>query len=98
MGPCTISGMWWGYEAYLLEYAAQRGIPASELTDVLEELMEAAKNYDSFDAWFSHIAEYQQEWQRQMQKKRADREAVSLYDHACLQGTGISHCLHRGCQ
>lgn len=67
-----------GYEAYLLEYAAQRGIPASELTDVLEELMEAAKNYDSFDAWFSHIAEYQQEWQRQMQKKRADREAVAF--------------------
>ena len=40
--------------------------------------MEAVKNYDSFDAWFSHIAEYQQEWQRQMQKKRADREAVAF--------------------
>ena len=87
-----------GYEAYLLEYAAQRGIPASELTDVLEELMEAAKNYDSFDAWFSHIADISAGMAAADAEKTGRPGGGGLYDHACLQGTGISHCLHRGCQ
>ena len=67
-----------GYEAYLKEYAKERGINQEELLDILEELQEAAKEYTSYEAWFFHIEDYKREWSGQMEQLAVDREAVQL--------------------
>lgn len=60
-----------GYEKYLEEYAAYRKIKPEEFYEILDELQEAARNYDSCEAWFAHMEEYkkalkeQADWQEE---------------------------------
>jgi len=67
-----------GYEEYIREYANVRKIPEEELLDILEELAEGARGYKTFEEWFEHIREYQEEWKLQMQKKRQKQAAVTF--------------------
>ncbi|MDD3173602.1 MAG: ATP-dependent helicase [Herbinix sp.] len=54
-----------GYEDYLKEYADQRRIKAEELLDILDELQESARNFKTYEEWFSHMEEYKEELRRQ---------------------------------
>lgn len=67
-----------GYEEYLTEYAQFRRIKVEELLDTLNELQEAAKDYNTFAEWFNHISEYQAELKRQAQQKKYNKDSVSL--------------------
>ena len=40
-----------GYNAFLSEYARIRKLKEEELTDVLEELQETARGYDTYEEW-----------------------------------------------
>jgi DNA helicase-2/ATP-dependent DNA helicase PcrA len=65
-----------GYNAYLAEYARFRKIQEEEFTQVLEELQESAKGYDTYEAWFDHIKEYTEELNRQSKENQKEKENV----------------------
>lgn len=67
-----------GYEDYLTEYAAFRRIKAEELLDTLNELQESAREYNTYEDWFRHISEYQEELKKQAQNQKQDRNSVAL--------------------
>ncbi|WP_294785367.1 ATP-dependent helicase [uncultured Eubacterium sp.] len=53
------------YEDYLREYADVRRIPFEDLTDVLDELQENARGFETFEAWFEHIEQLRKELEEQ---------------------------------
>jgi DNA helicase-2/ATP-dependent DNA helicase PcrA len=66
-----------GYEDYLKEYAEARKIKVEELTDILDELMANAKEFKSFEQWFTYIDEYKVELKKQSEKV-ADNDVDSV--------------------
>ena len=54
-----------GYDEYLQEYALQRRIKVEELSDLLDELQDSAREYPSYDKWFTHMEEYKEELKKQ---------------------------------
>ena len=65
-----------GYNAYLAEYARFRKIQEEEFTQVLEELQESAKGYDTYEEWFDHIREYTEELNRQSKENEQEKDGV----------------------
>lgn len=47
-----------GYDGYLDEYAQSHNMQVRELYDVMDELMESARNFKTFNEWFAYIEEY----------------------------------------
>lgn len=47
-----------GYDGYLDEYAQSHNMQVRELYDVMDELMESARNFKTFNEWFAYIDEY----------------------------------------
>lgn len=47
-----------GYDGYLDEYAQSHNMQIRELYDVMDELMESARNFKTFNEWFAYIDEY----------------------------------------
>lgn len=47
-----------GYDGYLDEYAQSHNMQVRELYDVMDELMESARNFKTFNEWFAYIGEY----------------------------------------
>ncbi len=47
-----------GYDGYLDEYAQSHNMQVRELYDVMDELMESARNFKTFSEWFAYIDEY----------------------------------------
>lgn len=66
-----------GYEGYLSEYAEYRRIKAEELYEILNELQEAARGFDSFEAWFSHMEAYKETLKNQARDQEQE-DAVTL--------------------
>ena len=66
------------YEDYLREYADYRRISFEDLLEVLDELQANAKGFESYEAWFSHIEELEQELERQNHERKEQKDAVSL--------------------
>lgn len=68
-----------GYEDYLKEYAESRKIKVTELTDILDELMDNAKEFKSYEQWFSYIDEYKEELKKQSEKvANKDIDSVTI--------------------
>lgn len=68
-----------GYEEYLVEYATYRRIKSEELFDLLDEIQEASKEFETFEEWFLHIEKYGEELKEQIQKvKEQKEEAVTM--------------------
>lgn len=67
-----------GYEDYLREYAASRGVQPSEYFDVLSEIEESAKPFVTIEDWFKHIREYTEVLKKQRQQKHAVQTGVRL--------------------
>ena len=67
-----------GYEEYLSEYAEYRHIRVEELLEVLNELQEAAKGFNSFEDWFQHMEEYKETLKNQNREKNREEDAVTL--------------------
>lgn len=64
------------YEDYLLEYANERRISFDDMTDVLDELQENARGFETFDDWFAHIEHLQEEMENQVIDLSSKRDAV----------------------
>lgn len=68
-----------GYEDYLKEYAQMRRIKAEELIDVLDELQESARGFNTFTEWFSYMENYKEELKRQAEEnKEHGKDSVML--------------------
>jgi len=64
-----------GYEEYLREYAGTRRMKIEDLTDILDELQESARDYKSYEEWFSYMEEYKEELKKQatdLKNKKTD--------------------------
>lgn len=70
-----------GYDGFLKEYAAYRNIEEEGLTEVLDALQEGSREFDTFEAWFSHIESYQKklkEMYGRENEKPGQKDAVTL--------------------
>ena len=65
------------YEDYLREYAEVRRIPFEDLADVLDELQENARGFETFEAWFEHIEQLREELEEQAKSYKVT-EGVNL--------------------
>ena len=67
-----------GYDDYCREYVKYRHIREEELLEVLDELQESAKEYQSYEAWFLHMEEYKEELERQAKEQKQQPDGVTL--------------------
>lgn len=67
-----------GYDEFCREYAQYRHIKAEELLEILDELQESAREYQSYDAWFLHMEEYREELERQARAQQYHPDGVTL--------------------
>jgi len=93
-----------GYDDYCREYAKYRHIREEELLEVLDELQESAKEYQSYEAWFLHMEEYKEELERQAKEQK--QQNCTFFHHNPLRflralhrrandGKGVSHRWNR---
>ena len=76
-----------GYDDYLSEYAAFRRIKVEELFDVISELQEGAREFATYEDWFSHIENYKEELKQQMDRNRQkDVDGVALSTFHAAKG------------
>lgn len=78
-----------GYDEYLNEYALEMEINSEELFDVLNELQEASREFDSFSQWFCHMEQYEQMIQNRNQKQKTpekNEDAVNIVTMHCAKG------------
>lgn len=66
-----------GYEQYLRDYALDHKLKVEELLDVLEEIQESAKGYDTLEEWQKHITEYGENLLKQ-QRIRENQDGVII--------------------
>lgn len=66
-----------GYEQYLRDYALDHKMKVEELLEILEEIQESAKGFDTMEEWQKHIEEYGINLQRQ-QRDQEKKDGVIL--------------------
>ena len=66
-----------GYEQYLRDYALDHKLKVEELLEVLEEIQESAKGYETLEEWQKHIEEYSANLEKQ-QRAREKQDGVIL--------------------
>lgn len=67
-----------GYDEFCAEYADYRRIKADDLFDVLDELLDAAREYRTYDAWFDHIENYTKGLQEFYRVQNQNPNSVAL--------------------
>lgn len=76
-----------GYDEYLTEYAQEMGINQEELFEVLNELLEDAREYDSYSQWFKHMEQYEENLKNRSGKvKNTNEDAVNIVTMHCAKG------------
>lgn len=76
-----------GYDEYLTEYALEMQIPSDELFDVLNELMEASREFDSYSEWFKYIEQYEIMLKNKTKNNREEeKDAVAIVTMHCAKG------------
>lgn len=80
-----------GYDEFCEEYADYRRMRAEDLYDVLEELQESAKGFDTFDGWFDHMEQYKKELERLHREEEVPRDAVALTTLHSAKGLEYEH-------
>lgn len=64
-----------GYEDYMNEYAQFRRMNPDDLEEVLNQIQESAKEYHSFEEWFSYIDSYGEKLEKQMEAGRQQQKS-----------------------
>ena len=67
-----------GYEEYLKTYAMFRKLKLEDLYEVLEELADSAKGYQTFGEWFIHIEEYTRKLKEQAKTRISEKKGVVI--------------------
>lgn len=67
-----------GYDDFIAEYAEYRHMKAEDLMEILEELQQSAREYESYEAWFLHMQEYKKELEELAKKQRNPSDGIAL--------------------
>lgn len=67
-----------GYGEYLAEYAEYRKIPAEDLFEILDEIQEGARAFQSYREWFAHIENYSAELKKQAADRSRQADGIAL--------------------
>ncbi len=68
-----------GYEDFLKEYADKRRMNADELMDILDEIHESARGFNTYGDWFSHMEDYRDELKKQaFINRRNEIEGINI--------------------
>ncbi len=67
-----------GYDEFLKEYAVRRRIKLVELMDVVHEIEERAREFNTIVEWFSHIEEYGENLRRHAELREPSQNSVQL--------------------
>ena len=67
-----------GYDEFCAEYADYRRMNVDDLYEILDELQNSAKGFDSYNDWFAHIERYTQELEKICRKQNENTESVAL--------------------
>lgn len=67
-----------GYDDFLREYAMVRKMHMQDFTEILAEIEEAMKPFETFEEWFNHIEEYTRTLKMCAQKKEMEGQGVRL--------------------
>ena len=68
-----------GYDEYLQQYAEYRRMKPEELLEVVTELQESARDFDTFEDWFAYMEEYKREMERQRElREKSNVRGVML--------------------
>ena len=61
-----------GYDDYLTQYAEYRRMKPEELLEIVTELQESAREFETFEEWFAYMEEYRRELehQKELREKR----------------------------
>lgn len=80
-----------GYEDFLKEYAGLRKMKFEELLDIIDELHESARGFNTYSDWFKHMEEYQEELKRQGHEGRNnDYEGIHIITMHSSKGLEFS--------
>ena len=67
-----------GYDEFLREYATTKNMKAADLREVLSEIEEAAKPFQTMEEWVVHVEEYTEALKKKEQQKEQNQEGVRL--------------------
>lgn len=67
-----------GYDDFVRDYAYTHSVERSDLNDILAELEESAKPYQTIDEWFRHIEEYTETLRLKARQKSMEQRGVRL--------------------
>ncbi|MDD3222979.1 MAG: ATP-dependent helicase [Clostridia bacterium] len=67
-----------GYDEYLKEYAAYRGIKSDDLLEILDELMDKSHAYETWEAWFEAIEKYSETLKIRSRQRFEETEGIRL--------------------
>jgi len=62
------------YDQYLVEYAEYRHMKVEELYEVLDELLDLAKPFKTYEEWFAHVKQYTEELENQVKQNNESQE------------------------
>ena len=65
-----------GYDEFLQEYAQMRKLNLEELQDIVREIEERAKSFQTIQEWFAHIEAYTQELKEQSAQQEDNPDAI----------------------
>ncbi len=80
-----------GYDEFCEEYADYRRMRVDDLYDVLEELQEGAKGFDTFEQWFEHIDAYTKELETLYRSQEVPKDSVALSTLHSAKGLEYEH-------
>ena len=68
-----------GYDEYLQQYAEYRRMKPEELIEIVTEIQESARDFETFEEWFAYMEEYRRELEHQKElRERRDVDGVVL--------------------
>ena len=80
-----------GYDEFLREYATTKNMKAADLREVLSEIEEAAKPFQTMEEWFVHVEEYTEALKKKEQQKEQNQEGVRLMTLHASKGLEFSY-------
>lgn len=67
-----------GYDEFIYEYSEQRKINTDDLFDILVQLQDSARDYNSYEEWFLHIEEYNKRLKEEFRENEFGGDCVTF--------------------
>jgi DNA helicase-2/ATP-dependent DNA helicase PcrA len=80
-----------GIDAYVKEYAENRGVSLEDYVEILDDVQESARNFESYDKWFEYIEEYGKELKERNANRRQPQDGVTLSSMHGAKGLEYSY-------